>query len=712
MATIEHVLTIAALSDLRRCGSAARVTRTIPSTFTSRTWRHSSIEFASTVPCAPMPALLMTTSSPPIAAAASSTARATDSSSVTSALYASAPAGAPDGSTSSTATAAPRAIAAEAIAYPMPDAPPVTTIRTPSKSFAVMSGNLRRPPDSMTTVASVAWRLSMSEHENQDNAITAARASYDRMAWAEACERYVAADHEEPLGPDDLERAAQAAHLSGRDHDADAFSQRAVHGYEEAGDPERAALGAWWLGMSLMQRGDMAQAGGWFARAGRLVEGLDSAVHGYLAVPMALGELFGGDATSARPKFEFALETGERFGDNDLRTLARLGLGRSSILLGDDAVGLALLDDAMVTVTAGEASPVVVGIVYCAVIEACQLIFDLRRAREWTAALSRWCDAQPELVPFRGACLIHRAEIMTFNGAWANAMDEVVRACDYLAETHNLAVADALYQRAELCRLRGQFDEAEAFYMEASDRWPRAPTRAGAAPPRARTDHDRGGRAPASARRGPSAVGASPPACALHRGAARNRRRDRSRCSRARSSPRSRGASPVRTSTRWRRAPQARWRSRTAPRRRRSTFSARRGAPGVISRCPTRRRGARVLIGLACRELGDEETAEMDLRAARHTFADLGAASDVARVDVLLAASAPTATEGASASPLTGREAEVLQLVAAGKTNRQIAEALVISEKTVARHISNIFVKISVSSRSAATGYAYQHGLT
>ena len=119
---------------------------------------------------------------------------------------------------------------------------------------------------------------------------------------------------------------------------------------------------------------------------------------------------------------------------------------------------------------------------------------------------------------------------------------------------------------------------------------------------------------------------------------------------------------------------------------------------------------ARVLIGLACRELGDEESAKMDLHAARHTFADLGAASEVARVDELLATTA-TPTQGASASPLTGREVEVLQLVAAGKTNRQIAEALVISEKTVARHISNIFVKISVSSRSAATAYAYQHGL-
>jgi len=549
----------------------------------------------------------------------------------------------------------------------------------------------------------------MSEHANQDNA-TSARASFDRMAWAEACERYLVADHDEPLGPDDLERAANAAHLSGRDQEADALSQRAVHGYEEAGNPERAALDAWWLGMSLMQRGDMAQAGGWFARAGRLVEGLDSPVHGYLAVPMALGELFGGDATSARPKFAFALETGERFDDNDLRTLARLGLGRSSILLGDDAAGLALLDDAMVTVVAGEASPVVVGIVYCAVIEACQLIFDLRRAREWTAALSRWCDAQPELVPFRGACLIHRSEIMTFNGAWAKAMDEVVRACVYLAETHNLAVADALYQRAELCRLRGQFEEAEAFYVEASD----------------------GGREPQPGlallrlAQGQTATAGA----ALRRALAE----DHPPLERARllapyievllatdDVTEAGAASEELTALAGHIA--CPYLDALAARASGAVALADGAAAQALNllrsawstwcdlEVPYEAGRARVLIGLACRELGDEETAEMDLRAARHTFADLGAASDVARVDELLAASASAATEGASASPLTGREAEVLQLVAAGKTNRQIAEALVISEKTVARHISNIFVKISVSSRSAATGYAYQHGL-
>ena len=120
----------------------------------------------------------------------------------------------------------------------------------------------------------------------------------------------------------------------------------------------------------------------------------------------------------------------------------------------------------------------------------------------------------------------------------------------------------------------------------------------------------------------------------------------------------------------------------------------------------------RVLIGLACRELGDDESAEMDLRAARHVFVDLGAAAEVARVDDLLRAPSTTTSTSETPSPLTGREAQVLQLVAAGKTNRQIADDLVISEKTVARHLANIFTKINVSSRSAATGYAYEHGLT
>jgi DNA-binding NarL/FixJ family response regulator len=115
---------------------------------------------------------------------------------------------------------------------------------------------------------------------------------------------------------------------------------------------------------------------------------------------------------------------------------------------------------------------------------------------------------------------------------------------------------------------------------------------------------------------------------------------------------------------------------------------------------------ARVFIALACRELGDTDTAELELDAAGLTFQELGAAPDLARVEQLMRRAGPRAPGG-----LTTREVEVLRLVATGRTNRAIAEDLVISEKTVARHVSNIFMKLQVSSRSAATAYAYEHDL-
>jgi DNA-binding CsgD family transcriptional regulator len=114
----------------------------------------------------------------------------------------------------------------------------------------------------------------------------------------------------------------------------------------------------------------------------------------------------------------------------------------------------------------------------------------------------------------------------------------------------------------------------------------------------------------------------------------------------------------------------------------------------------------RVLIGLACRALGDEGTAELELDAARRTFEELGAVAEVERMQAL----AGTATKALSGG-LTTRELEVLALVASGMTNRAIASELVLSEKTVARHLSNIFTKLGISSRSAATAYAYEHGL-
>jgi DNA-binding CsgD family transcriptional regulator len=542
------------------------------------------------------------------------------------------------------------------------------------------------------------------------DALTEGRAAFAREAWSEARARLAEADAITPLGHADLDRLATAAHLTGRDEEAAAARTRAYDVCLARGETIPAARQAFWLAFAIIDKpARQAQAGGWLARARRLVDeaGADCAERGLLLSASAFQHVMAGDAAAAHAEFREAAEIGARFRDRDVLALARHGMGRSLLRMNRRAEGLALLDEVMVDVSRGDVAPTVAGVVYCSLIGACHELFDWRRAQEWTEALAGWCDAHPDMVPFRGSCLVRRSEVMQLRGSWDAAMREAEHACARLSDQQPEFGA-ACYQLAELCRVRGAFEQAEMCYRRASQagvrllaglallRLAQGQTPAALAAVRRALEEtrDRRGRAlvlraavdiflAAGDRPGAvaaadelarlsaeldapfldAAVAAALGAVALDAGeivAALGRLSD--------------------AETAWQRL----------------------DAPYEAAR-------VRVLIGIAYRQIDDRDGAAMQFDAALDTFERLGAAPDVTRTTALAAVAAAPAP--ASNAGLTGREVEVLRLVATGRTNRAIAAELRISEKTVARHLSNIFVKLDLSSRAAATAYAYEHKL-
>ena len=518
--------------------------------------------------------------------------------------------------------------------------------------------------------------------------------AYDARAWQRAFDLYAGCGD---LDARRLDRFAVSAMLLGRMEEYFAIRERAYHQALDAGDVRVAARAALWIGIQKMVQGEFGAGSGWVARATRIAAEHDTGpvVPGYLMMANAFGVLASGDLDSAIDMSAEAAAVGRRHREPDLASLAVHQEGLFLLRAGRTDEGLARLDEAMVALTAGELSPMVTGIIYCGAISGCWSAYELRRAQEWTAAMSAWCDAQPDLANFTGECKVRRAELKRLHGRWSEALEELATVSP--ADADLWAAGCAAYIRADLDRLQGAVDAAEEGFSEAARlgyepqpglallRFARGSSQAAAAMVRrslAETtdvgkrvellfaateillaiDDSAGAAAAVDELATTAALTASPMVTALHQ--------------------------------------QALGALRLAGEGPKAALSPLRAALGTWLGLPARYQEARTraLIASACRALGDRESADRELETAKGIFVDLGAAPDVSRLSKV---------EGG----LSRRELEVLRLLATGATNKAIAAQLVLSERTVDRHVSNIFLKLGVSTRAAATAYAFDRQL-
>jgi DNA-binding CsgD family transcriptional regulator len=564
----------------------------------------------------------------------------------------------------------------------------------------------RAPRLPMLAYSEVMAPADTAPAQSTSDALERGRRSYAARAWKDAYAALSSADRAAPLGGADLDLLAASAGLLGRYDEQLTLLERAHHAYLQAGETLRAVRCAFWLGMFSARRGELARATGWFGRAQRLLEreNRDCAERGYLLATVMSAHEEAGDFEAAIATTVEAAGIGERFRDADLVALALYERGRLLAKQGKFDAGLGLFDEVMVAVTTGELSPIVTGILYCSVIADCQRMHDLRRAREWTAALTRWCREQPEMFAFTARCLVHRAEIMQVDGAWPDALGEAQRAAKrYTAVDDRVATGESFYRQAEIHRLRGDNAAAEAAYREASRcGWEPQPGLA-----LLRLAQGANAVAVAAIRRVLSETtepllraGLLPAYLEIMLAVSDLDEARRALSELEEITEHYRGGTLGAT------AAQARGAVTLAEGDAEAALVALRKAAQLWDElgAPYESARVRVLVGLACRQVGDTDGAELELDGARRAFEELGAAPDVARVEAFTDRAAPV-------GGLTAREVEIVRLVATGRTNRAIADELLISEKTVARHLSNVFTKLGVSSRSAVTAFAYEHDL-
>jgi DNA-binding CsgD family transcriptional regulator len=526
------------------------------------------------------------------------------------------------------------------------------------------------------------------------------RAAYAEGAWLDAYASLSAADVVAPLEPGDLELLARSAYMLGRDDGYLRGLERAHYGHLDAGDVPRAARCTWWIGLCLLLTGEAAPATGWFARGERLLDRDDSdcVERGYLLLARMLQSFAEGDFQAARDAAAEAIEIGQRFHDRDLVAMGVMDQGHALLELGRTVEGLRLVDESMVAVTSGELSPIVAGILYCNTIAVCRNAYELRRAREWTDALTVWCERHPNMVAHQGVCVVHRAEIMQLRGAWEDALEEA-RGASTEGVLNRRASTAAHYVQGEIHRLRGEFEAAdEAFRLS---------TRLGgsAQPGLALMRLAQGNRdaALAAIRRAAGETIAPLDRAALLPAyveitLAAGETEEATRASDELTAiAEAHGSDALRAMSAYARGAVALERGEAA-----DALTALRESllRWLTLEAPYEAARTRVLLGRVYTKLGDHDGAALELEAAWAAFEELGARPELERLGP---ADASGDTHG-----LSPRELEVLRLLATGETNKAIAAGLVLSERTIDRHVSNIYAKLGVSSRAAATARAYE----
>ncbi|MCD2443304.1 helix-turn-helix transcriptional regulator [Agromyces sp. SYSU K20354] len=535
------------------------------------------------------------------------------------------------------------------------------------------------------------------------SALDAGRAAAADRRWAEAYEQLATADASSGLAATDLELLATAAFLRGEAGAAVDALTRAHSVSVASHDLEGAARTAAWLALYLIELGDMAHYVEWLPRGIRLAEGVEhpSSVTGLVRVPPAIAQLASGDPSGAAERFREIEAIAERFGDGELAAIAVFSRGNCLVEMGEDAPAFACFDAAVEAVARGDVGPIPSGVILCTVVVTALMGFDFDRAVAWSRALDDWCRQQPDLVTYSGQRYALRSSLLVLQGAWSEASSAADLAMSRLRAGDYRAVFGAPYYHGEVQRLRGATHAAEESYRRAGETvWDPQPGLA-----LLHLAQGKGTRAREEILRSASAADVFTRRSLLPAvveievtagdpGAARRTLRELTTLGGPIPTPMLSAAIAFADA-------QVRFAEGDAAG---ALVSARASVEGWRALgVPYETARGRVLVGRALGALGEADQGRAELDGARGVFASLGANPALAELEDLIG--------DRRAGVLTPREVEVLRLVSTGLTNRAIGERLSLSEKTVARHVSNIFGKLSLSTRAAATAYAYENGL-